>query len=68
MAVTPNSKQTAKKTSVSKRSSAKNKARITVDENIRSYEHDPYFVKKAEKAKALLDRVGLPEGFVRKAS
>lgn len=33
-----------------------------VDPNMKSLINDPYFVKKAEEAKAFLRRVGVPEG------
>jgi hypothetical protein len=35
----------------------------TVDPNMKNHIDDPYFVKKAEEAKAFLKRVGLPEGW-----
>ena len=33
-----------------------------VDPNLKGFGHDPYFLKKAEEAKAFLRRVGVPEG------
>ena len=44
------------------------KAKIVVSDAVGNYEHDPYFVKKAASAKAFLERVGLPKGFVPKTS
>lgn len=35
----------------------------TVNPNMKSRINDPYFIKKAEEAKAFLKRVGLPEGW-----
>jgi hypothetical protein len=34
---------------------------ITVDPNMRDYSKDPYFVKKAEKARALIAKYGFPK-------
>ena len=59
------SKSAARKTT---RTKTITKAKIVVSDAVGNYGDDPYFVKKAERAKAFLDRVGLPEGFARKAS
>jgi hypothetical protein len=37
------------------------KTKATVDPNVGSYEKHPFFVKKANAAKALLKEVGLPK-------
>ncbi len=34
---------------------------ITVNPNMRDYSKDPFFVKKAEKARALIAKYGLPK-------
>ena len=34
---------------------------ITIDPNMPDVSKDPYFVKKAERAKALIARYGLPQ-------
>jgi hypothetical protein len=34
---------------------------ITVNPNMRDYSKDPYFVKKAEKARALIAKYGFPK-------
>lgn len=37
------------------------KGKAIVDPNMKSHADDPYFVKKAIKAKALIDKYGLPK-------
>lgn len=39
---------------------------ITIVHNMPDYSKDPYFVKKLEKARATLERVGLPKGWEKK--
>lgn len=34
---------------------------FTLDPNMKDYSQDPYFVKKAEKAKAFIEKHGLPK-------
>jgi hypothetical protein len=34
---------------------------ITVNPNMRDYSKDPFFVKKAERARALIAKYGLPK-------
>lgn len=34
---------------------------ITIDPNMRDYSKDPFFVKKAEKARAFIAKHGLPK-------
>lgn len=36
---------------------------ITVDPNMPDYSKDPFFIKKAEEARAFIERVGLPKEF-----
>ena len=36
---------------------------VIVDKSVGNYEKHPFFIKKANKAKALLKEVGLPEQF-----
>jgi hypothetical protein len=33
---------------------------VIVVKNMRDYSNDPYFIKKAEKAKATIEKYGLP--------
>jgi hypothetical protein len=49
-----------KKKSTKKASIAKTNAIIS--DQVGNYEHHPFFVKKAEKAKAFLNANGLPKG------
>ncbi|WP_276484726.1 hypothetical protein [Paraflavitalea pollutisoli] len=35
----------------------------TVVKKMRDYSKDPYFIKKLEEAKQLIERVGLPKSF-----
>ena len=44
-----------------KRSSGKKKVFAVVDNKVGNYEKHPFFVKKANEAKALLKAVGLPK-------
>jgi hypothetical protein len=37
------------------------KASAVIDNNVGSYEKHPFFVKKANEAKAILKKVGLPK-------
>lgn len=39
---------------------------ITVDPSLPSFEGHPFFEKKANAAKKLFSRVGLPKGIIRK--
>ena len=39
----------------------RNKTKAIVDPNVGSYDKDPFFVKKANTAKALLKETGLPK-------
>jgi len=41
--------------------SSKEKSKPTVDPKVGNYEKHPFFVKKANEAKALLKSVGLPK-------
>lgn len=41
---------------------------ITVDPNMRDYNKDPYFIKKAEKARAFIEKHGLPKKEQKKKS
>lgn len=36
---------------------------VTVVHDMRDYSKDPYFVKKLEKAKAFIEKNGLPKGW-----
>ncbi len=44
----------------SKRKSAGRKVSATISEKVGSYEKHPFFIKKLNKAKELLSKVGLP--------
>lgn len=48
-------------TAKNKKTSIRKKAIGTVDPKVGNYEKHPFFVKKANKAKALLNAVGLPK-------
>lgn len=39
---------------------------VKVDKNMKSYANDPFFVKKAQEAKAFIDKHGLPGTNVRR--
>jgi hypothetical protein len=39
---------------------------ITIVKELRDYSKDPYFVKKAEEAKAFIKKHGIPEDFKKK--
>ena len=67
MSADKKNKNSAKKTTASKSVSTNQVTYAVVSEKVRNYENHPFFVKKAKAAKAFLDRVGLPEGFVTKA-
>ncbi len=41
---------------------------IIVVKKMRDYSKEPFFKKKAEKARAFLKKHGLPEGFTKKRS
>jgi hypothetical protein len=48
-------KKSSKKAAISKTSAI-------ISDKVGNYEHHPFFVKKAEKAKAFLNANGLPKG------
>ena len=48
-------KKSTKKAAISKTSAI-------ISDQVGNYEHHPFFVKKAEKAKAFLNANGLPKG------
>jgi len=37
-----------------------------IDPSVRNYGNDPYFVKKANEMKELIEKVGLPKEFYKK--
>ena len=39
----------------------KGNSAITIDPNMRDYSKDPYILKKAEKARAFIEKHGLPK-------
>jgi hypothetical protein len=41
-----------------KRASAR---KVTVSADVKNYSDDPFFVKKAEVAKAMIEKIGLPK-------
>ncbi len=44
------------------KTNSKKKANVLVmDKNMKSYANDPFFVKKAKRAKALISKYGLPK-------
>ncbi len=50
------------KTTKNKKSTNK-KIQGIIDPLVRNYGNDPFFVKKANEMKALIDKVGLPKEF-----
>lgn len=50
---------------INKNFNYKNRA-CTVSERVVNYENHPFFIEKAEKAKKLIAKVGLPPDFVQK--
>lgn len=40
--------------------------KITIINNMPDYGKDPYFVKKLEKARTALDKIGVPKGWAKK--
>jgi hypothetical protein len=40
--------------------------KVTIVEELPDYDNDPYFVKKAEEAKAILEEHGLPKEYTGK--
>jgi hypothetical protein len=40
---------------------SKRAAKIRVDKNMKSHTNDPFFVKKAKEAKALIEKYGVPK-------
>lgn len=40
---------------------------IIIVEKMRDYSNDPFFKKKAEKAKAFLEKHGIPDSFKKKS-
>ena len=61
MSVTAKNKKSATTAIGSKRTSSKKFPRITVSNKVGNYEKHPFFVKKANDAKELLERVGAPK-------
>lgn len=52
---------------ITKKGSTNNKNTAVVSESVGNYEKHPFFIKKANAAKALLMKVGLPNTFSKKA-
>ena len=50
------------KTKKNKRTANK-KIHGIIDSSVRNYENDPFFVKKANEMKELIEKVGLPKEF-----
>ena len=55
--------KTTKKANVQKHTTAKKNPGFDVTDKVGNYEKHPFFIKKANKVKEFLDKVGLPEGF-----
>lgn len=53
------------KSETKKANSAKQTKKVT--DEVGSYEKHPFFVKKANAAKSLLQKVGLPKGLTKKS-
>ena len=45
---------------ISNKKDQKKRPGVLVDENMKTHENDPYFIKKAEEAAAFIKKVGLP--------
>jgi hypothetical protein len=52
-------------TAKNKKTASKKKTLAVVDPKVGNYEKHPFFVKKANEAKALLKAVGLPKKMVK---
>jgi len=46
---------------ISNNKSHKRHHTVAVDENMKTHENDPYFVKKTEEVTAFIKKVGLPK-------
>jgi len=60
--------KTAKKANVQKHTTAKKNPAFDVTNKVGNYEKHPFFIKKANRVKEFLDKVGLPESFKAKTS
>jgi hypothetical protein len=60
-------KKSAKRTISGKRTVTEQTTYAIVSDKVGNYANDPYFVKKANAAKELLERVGLPKSFTTRA-
>ena len=58
----------ASKKTVAKKTASKKKSGPIVSPEVGNYEKHPFFVKKANAAKALLKKVGIPAAFAKKAN
>jgi hypothetical protein len=38
---------------------------VDVDDDVKDYSKDPFFVKKRERAKEVIDKYGIPEHFLK---
>lgn len=50
---------------MAKKAIIKDKPEIAIKKDMRDYSNEPYFVKKAEKATAFLNKHGLPKDFTK---
>jgi hypothetical protein len=49
-----------------KRKQKPREPKITINHNMTDYSNDPVFVKKAERAKEIIDKWGIPDHFLDK--
>ena len=63
MSVIKKNKKSAKRTVAGKRAVTEQTTYAIVSDKVGNYANDPYFVKKANAAKAFLEKVGLPKSF-----
>jgi hypothetical protein len=40
--------------------------KVIVSDKVRSYADDPFFIKKADRAKEMIDKYGLPEAITKR--
>ncbi len=66
MSIASKKSKTVKLTNVTKRAVPKKVYDDRISDEVGNYEKHPFFVKKANDMKELLERVGLPEDFVNK--
>jgi hypothetical protein len=46
----------------------KRQSKIAVNSDAKDYGNEPFFIKKRERAKEVIDKFGIPDGFLKKES